>query len=68
MTIVGTATQGYLHPDGGSRGVCAGTIASAGVGIPCPGEHGGHLLVGHWLAVPLLALFGALIGRRVPSP
>jgi hypothetical protein len=49
-------------------GGCAGTIASAGVGIPCAAEHGGHLLIGHWLAVPLLALFGALVARRVLAP
>ncbi|MEZ4441776.1 MAG: NrsF family protein [Polyangiaceae bacterium] len=49
-------------------GACAGTIASAGVGIPCPSVHGGHLLIGHWLAVPVLALLGALVARRVLEP
>lgn len=53
---------------GALLGACAGTIASAGVGIPCPSETGGHLMVGHWLAVPLLALFGALVARRVLEP
>ena len=53
---------------GALLGACAGTIASAGVGIPCPSETGGHLMVGHWLAVPLVALFGALAARRVLEP
>ena len=53
---------------GALLGACAGTIASAGVGIPCPSETGGHLMVGHWLAVPLLALFGAIVARRVLEP
>jgi hypothetical protein len=49
-------------------GACAGAIASAGVGIPCPPAHGGHMVVGHWLAVPVLALLGALVAPRVLSP
>ena len=49
-------------------GACAGAIASAGVGIPCPPEQGGHMVVGHWLAVPVLALLGALMAPRVLSP
>jgi len=53
---------------GALLGACAGAIASAGVGIPCPSETGGHLVVGHWLAVPVLALIGALIGRRTLAP
>ena len=53
---------------GALLGACAGTIASAGVGIPCPSETGGHLMIGHWLAVPVVALVGALAARRVLEP
>ena len=53
---------------GALLGACAGAIASASVGIPCAAEVGGHLFVGHWVAVPLLALGGALISRRVLQP
>lgn len=49
-------------------GACAGIITSAGVGIPCVTSHGGHLFLGHWLAVPVLALIGALVARRVLEP
>jgi hypothetical protein len=49
-------------------GACAGSIASAGVGIPCAAELGGHLLIGHWIAVPLLALVGWLAAPRILAP
>lgn len=50
-------------------GTCAGVVASAHVGVVCSGaQHGGHLLVGHWLAVPLTALVGVLVSRRVLAP
>jgi hypothetical protein len=49
-------------------GACAGIIASAHVGIVCAGGHGGHVLVGHWLVVPLLAIAGFAIAPRVLAP
>ncbi len=53
---------------GALMGACAGSIASAGVGIPCPSDQGGHLMLGHWLAVPILAAIGAAISKRVLAP
>lgn len=53
---------------GALMGACAGLVASAGVGMVCPPSLGGHALVGHWIAVPLLAGFGALVSRRVLAP
>lgn len=49
-------------------GACAGIIASTGVGLVCTGGHGGHMLIGHWLAVPLLAIAGFAVSRRVLAP
>jgi hypothetical protein len=49
-------------------GVAAGVVSSAHVGIVCAGDHGGHLMVGHWLVVPLMALLGFLASRRVLAP
>ena len=37
-------------------GACAGVLASTCVGLVCAGGHGGHVLVGHWLSVPILAV------------
>jgi len=53
---------------GALMGACAGSIASAGVGIPCPSDQGGHLMLGHWLAVPIVAAIGALVSKRVLAP
>lgn len=53
---------------GALMGACAGSIASAGVGIPCPSGQGGHLMLGHWLAVPILAAIGAAVSKRVLAP
>jgi hypothetical protein len=49
-------------------GAAAGCIASAAVGVVCTMPHAGHLMIGHWLAVPLLALGGALVSRRALAP
>lgn len=49
-------------------GVCAGIVASAHVGIVCAGAHGGHVLIGHWLVVPVLAACGFAFSRRVLAP
>ncbi len=49
-------------------GACAGIIASTSVGIVCAAGHGGHVLVGHWLVVPLLAIAGFAVSRRVLAP
>ncbi len=49
-------------------GTSAGVIASVCVGIVCAGGHGGHVLTGHWLAVPVLAAAGYLVSRRVLAP
>ena len=49
-------------------GACAGAIASAAAGIPRAVEQVDHLLIGHWLAVALLALADALLARRVLAP
>lgn len=49
-------------------GVCAGIVASAHVGIVCAGGHGGHVLIGHWLVVPVLAACGFAFSRRVLAP
>ncbi len=49
-------------------GAAAGTIGAAGVGIGCGALDLGHLLVGHGLVVPLLAMVGALSARRLLMP
>jgi hypothetical protein len=49
-------------------GACAGLVASAGVGMVCPPAFGGHALIGHWLAVPILAGLGALVSRPLLAP
>ncbi len=49
-------------------GAAAGSIACAAVNVACATTHAGHIIVGHWLAVPLLAIVGALTARRVLSP
>lgn len=49
-------------------GACAGLVASAGVGMVCPPAFGGHALIGHWIAVPILAGLGALVSRRLLAP
>jgi len=49
-------------------GALAGAIASAGGGIACLANSSVHLVVGHWLVVPLLAGAGALLARRAVAP
>jgi hypothetical protein len=49
-------------------GAASGCIATAGVSVACTMQHAGHLMLGHWLAVPLLALAGALVARRTLAP
>ncbi len=49
-------------------GAAAGCIACAAVSVACPGADFGHLLVGHWLAVPLLAASWAALASRWLRP
>ena len=49
-------------------GAAAGCIGAAGVGIPCASAHIGHLAIGHWIVVPVLAIVGALMARRTLAP
>jgi hypothetical protein len=49
-------------------GGAAGCIAAATVTMLCGGLSAGHLIVGHWLVVPILAIMGALAARRVLAP
>ncbi len=49
-------------------GATAGSIACAAVNVACATHDAGHIIVGHWLAVPLLALVGALAAPRVLRP
>lgn len=49
-------------------GVAAACVTAAGVGVGCASSDLGHLLVGHVLGLPVLALIGALAGRRRFSP
>jgi hypothetical protein len=49
-------------------GGASGAIAAATVSMMCGGVSAGHLAVGHWLVVPILAIMGALTARRVLAP
>lgn len=49
-------------------GAASGCIAAAAVDIGCGVSDLGHLLVGHGLVVPLLAVAGALVARRTLRP
>lgn len=49
-------------------GACAGIVASTCVGLVCTGGHGGHMLTGHFVAIPLLAIGGFVVSRRVLAP
>jgi hypothetical protein len=49
-------------------GAAGGCIAAAGLGLSCGSLELGHLLLGHGLVVPLLALLGALTARRTLRP
>lgn len=49
-------------------GVCAGIVASIHVGVVCAGGPAGHVLMGHWIAVPILALAGYAVSRRALQP
>jgi hypothetical protein len=49
-------------------GAAAGCIATAAVGLACSLPEPGHIVLGHWAMVPLLALLGASLGRRVLRP
>ncbi|RLB62971.1 MAG: hypothetical protein DRI90_07885 [Deltaproteobacteria bacterium] len=49
-------------------GACAGCIASAGVGVACLTTATQHLVIGHLLAVPVLAIAGVLVARRFLAP
>jgi hypothetical protein len=53
---------------GALLGAAAGLVGAAGVGITCVYREGGHLAVGHALSIPLLALLGAALGKRVLRP
>lgn len=53
---------------GALLGAAAGGVAAAGVGIGCGSSALGHLLVGHGLVVPVLAVVGALVARRTLRP
>jgi hypothetical protein len=53
---------------GAVLGAVVGCTSCAAVGIACLTEHAGHVVVGHWLAIPLLAALGALLARRVVAP
>lgn len=49
-------------------GAAAGLVGSAGVGITCVYREGGHLAIGHALALPLLAALCAVIGGKMLKP
>lgn len=49
-------------------GAAGGCIAAAGSGLSCGSLELGHLLLGHGLVVPLLAVLGALTARRALRP
>jgi hypothetical protein len=49
-------------------GVAAGCVTAAGVGVGCSSSDLGHLLVGHALGLPVLALIGVLAARRRLQP
>jgi hypothetical protein len=49
-------------------GMAAGCVSAAGVGVGCASCDLGHLLVGHALGLPVLALIGALAARRRLQP
>ncbi len=49
-------------------GAAGGSIAAVGLGFGCRSMELGHLLVGHGLVVPLLAVVGALTAGRTLRP
>lgn len=75
LLLGGVAFRVFRHADpwaprqsGALIGVAAGCVTAAGVGVGCASSDLGHLLVGHALGLPLLALVGVLAARRRLQP
>jgi len=75
LLLGAVAFQVFRHADpwaprqsGALIGMAAGCVTAAGVGVGCASCDLGHLLVGHALGLPVLALIGALAARRRLEP